>query len=92
MGVKAVLVRANLATKLVVAQSPLQEHTAGNQSSLPVEVSWTYNCGDIWNIGYTVLGYGWHKALPAYNDPTPDGGRTVIYTDALGKYYTWQPW
>lgn len=93
LGVKAVLVFTTLAgSRQPVAQSYYIESYSGYMSSLTADVTYTYNCGDFANLYSTILGYGFHKALPAYDDPNPYGGRTVVYSDNFGNQYSWQPW
>ncbi len=76
----------------VVAQSDLAEASGGNQGALPVNITYEYNCVDFKNLYTSALGYGYHKALPASDDPTPNGGKSIIYSDSGGSQYSYQPW
>jgi len=93
LGVKAVLVfRTYAGSRQLVAQSDYKESYSGNLGALTADTTYTYNCADFANLYSAVFGYGFHKALPANDDPTPNGGRTVVYSDNFGGQYPWQPW
>lgn len=93
LGVKAILVfRTFSGSSQVVAQSDYRESFTGNTSALTADTTYVYNCADFANFYSAILGYGFHKALPANDDPTPNGGRTVVYSDNFGNQYDWQPW
>jgi hypothetical protein len=93
LAAKAVLVFTTFAGgRQLVAQSDYKESYSGNMGALTADTTYTYNCADFANLYSGILGYGFHKALPANDDPTPNGGRTVVYSDNNGGQYSWQPW
>jgi hypothetical protein len=94
LSAKAVLVFTSIVggRGQLVAQSDFMEAYGGNQGALPANTTYEYNCVDFQNLYSAALGYGFHKALPASDDPTPNGGKSVVYSDSAGGQYSYQPW
>ncbi len=93
LNVKSVLVKVPFFGKpQALVDSDYGEYIGTNMKDIKRSVTYEYNCSDIGNVVSAVLGYGFHKALPSNDDPTPNGGRTVIYSNNSGGEFISAPW